>query len=106
MAGGHGDRFEADGTNGAVQPFEKEYMRKDGHCAPILVGAAGFDEPRDERVVFVVDLTGSKRVEAQASALFNVDTIHDTILTVRGDLLSLLKRSYRAFGGYLSRCMR
>src|SRR5260221_4377219 len=50
---------------GSSQPFEKEFLRKDGSRVPVLVGAAGFDE-RDEGVAFVIDLTDRKRAEAEA----------------------------------------
>jgi PAS domain S-box-containing protein len=53
----------ATGTN---QPGEKEYYRKDGSRAPVLVGSATFGGRRDEGVAFVVDLTERKRAEAQA----------------------------------------
>lgn len=48
---------------GRVQPFEKEYFRKDGSRVPVLIGMAAFDEQRDQGVSFVVDLTERKRSE-------------------------------------------
>lgn len=48
---------------GRVQPFEKEYFRKDGSRVPVLIGMTAFDEQRDQGVSFVVDLTERKRSE-------------------------------------------
>jgi PAS domain S-box-containing protein len=51
---------------GTVQPFEKEYFRKDASRVPVLIGAALFEESGSQGVSFVLDLTERKRAEAEA----------------------------------------
>jgi PAS domain S-box-containing protein len=51
---------------GHLQPFEKEFFRKDGTRVPVLLGVARFKEPRNEAVVFALDMSKQKRTEAIA----------------------------------------
>jgi PAS domain S-box-containing protein len=53
-------------TIGTVQPFEKEYFRKDGSRLPVLIGGALFEADGEQGVSFVLDLTERKRTEAEA----------------------------------------
>jgi PAS domain S-box-containing protein len=62
-------------TIGTVQPFEKEYFRKDGSRVPVLVGGATLDERGDAVVLFVVDLTERKRAEAELAHANRVATM-------------------------------
>jgi C4-dicarboxylate-specific signal transduction histidine kinase len=53
-------------TTGTLQPFEKEYFRKDGSRAAVLIGVAMFEAGESEGVGFVLDLSERKRAEAEA----------------------------------------
>jgi PAS domain S-box-containing protein len=53
-------------TIGTVQPFEKEYFRKDGSRLPVLIGGTLFEASEKQGVSFVLDLTERKRAEAEA----------------------------------------
>ncbi|SIO48674.1 PAS domain S-box-containing protein [Bradyrhizobium erythrophlei] len=51
---------------GSLEPFEKEFFRKDGSRVPVLIGLANVDEDGKQGVAFVLDLTERKRVETEA----------------------------------------
>src|SRR5262249_43892614 len=48
-------------TTGSLQPFEKEFFRKDGSRVPVLIGVAAFEQDASQGVAFVLDLTERKR---------------------------------------------
>jgi PAS domain S-box-containing protein len=85
------DRYEGRWTpelemTGNIQSFEKEYFRKDGSRAPVLVGSTSFDEARDHGVSFVLDLTERKRTE-EALRTVQVELAHATRIATMGNCL-------------------
>jgi PAS domain S-box-containing protein len=55
--------------NGACRPFEKEYIHRDGHRVPVLIGAATIGRSPLRWVSYVVDLTARQRAEQERGTL-------------------------------------
>jgi PAS domain S-box-containing protein len=53
-------------ATGMMRAREKEYFRKDGSRVPILIGAACFEDPPNQGVAYILDLTERKKAEADA----------------------------------------
>jgi PAS domain S-box-containing protein len=68
-------------TLGTIQPYEKEYFRKDGSRVPVLVGGATFDE-QGGTLIFVVDLTERKRAEAELAHANRVATMGELTASI------------------------
>ncbi len=54
---------------GAVKPYAKEYLRRDGRRVPVLVGAAVVDRHPFRWVTFVLDLSARARAEQERTEL-------------------------------------
>ena len=72
-------------ATGTVQPFEKEYFRKDGSRIPVLIGVTALDDKRDQGVGFVLDLTERKRASETLREM-QMALTHTTRIATMGQL--------------------
>jgi PAS domain S-box-containing protein len=72
-------------ATGTVQPFQKEYLRKDGSRVPVLFGAVVFEGSGNEGVAFVLDLSEQKRAE-EALQKGQAELAHVTRVAALGEL--------------------
>jgi PAS domain S-box-containing protein len=70
---------------GSLQPFEKEFFRKDGSRVPVLIGVATFEEGDNQGVAFVIDLTERKNA-ADALRMLQTELAHANRLATMGQL--------------------
>jgi C4-dicarboxylate-specific signal transduction histidine kinase len=73
------------GATGTIQPYEKEYLRKDGSRVPVLIGSAMFEGKPDEGVGFVLDQTDRKRAE-RAYTQVQMELAHANRIATMGQL--------------------
>ena len=52
-------------AEGRCDPYEKEFLHKDGHAVPIYVGSALLQGEKDQGIAYVMDLSERKQTEAQ-----------------------------------------
>src|SRR6185369_2689143 len=86
-------------ATGSIQPFEKEYLRKDGSRVPVLIGAAAIEGGRNQNVAFVLDLTERKQAEARQKLLFDerkrAEYLIGQMFESSPDVVCIIGRDYR-----------
>jgi PAS domain S-box-containing protein len=70
---------------GTLQPYEKEFFRKDGTRVPVLIGVAAFEDDGYQGVAFVLDLSERKRA-ADALRDLQRELAHANRLATMGQL--------------------
>ncbi|HEX8820384.1 MAG TPA: PAS domain S-box protein [Archangium sp.] len=68
---------------GVIQPFEKQYLHRDGHRVDILIGSATLDEARERGIALVLDISERKRVEEEYRTL--AESMPQVVWTSRPD---------------------
>jgi PAS domain S-box-containing protein len=78
---------------GAFQPYDKEYVHRDGHRVPVLVGGAVIDWNPLRWVTFVVDLTIRQRAEREHAELLARERAARDDARIAGERLAFLMRA-------------
>ena len=94
---------------GRCRAFEREYLHRDGHRVPVLVGAALLDGSQESGVAYVLDLTERRRADderqareaaeaaSQAKGEFLASMSHE----IRTPMNAIIGMSYLALQGTL-----
>lgn len=81
-------------STGTAQPYEKEYIRKDGNRVPVMLGAALFEAGGKEGVAFVLDLTERKRAEEDLRKM-QAELAHANRVTTMGQLAASISHEVK-----------
>jgi PAS domain S-box-containing protein len=85
-------------TLGAVPAWEKEFLHKDGHRVPVVVGAAMIEGTTDQCICFVLDITARKLAEHHAERMreqHEVDRRFRALLDTAPDAMVVVKEDGR-----------
>ena len=110
--GADAQRLERVKRIGRLQPFEKEYFRKDGTRVPVLVGVARFKEPRTQAVVFALDMSKQKQAEAIALETRTIEQtriarrMHDALLQTLQGMIFRFQAARNVMGRHPDEALR
>lgn len=78
---------------GAFEPYDMEYVHRDGHRVPVMVGGAVVSENPLRWVTFVVDLTARQRAEQERAELQGRERAARAEAEYAGERLTFLLRA-------------
>jgi PAS domain S-box-containing protein len=79
--------------SGACRPFQKEYLHRDGHRVPVLIGAAVTSRDPLRWASFVIDLTARQRAEQERAKLLARERTAHTEANIARERLALVLRA-------------
>jgi PAS domain S-box-containing protein len=77
-------------TTGVCEPYEKEFIRRDGSRVPIFLGPAMFEDNHDEGFCFVIDFSERKKLEQQVLRAQRLESIGTLAGGIAHDLNNIL----------------
>jgi PAS domain S-box-containing protein len=91
-------------ATGVCEPFEKEFIRRDGSRVPVLMGPATFEDNHDEGFCFVLDLSERKKLEQQFLRAQRLESIGTLAGGIAHDLNNILAPIILSVGLLKSEC--
>jgi PAS domain S-box-containing protein len=84
---------------GSLQPFEKEYIRKDGTKVPVILGSVLMDPEKKEVLSFVFDITERKKLEQRKDEFIGIASheLRTPLTSVKG-YVQILERIIQQMG--------